>query len=100
MVLGGDGTILGGAERARESGVPLLGMNLGHVGFLAEAEQNELADVARAVVGREYRVEERLALDVDLFPGPGREAFLGAERGDHREGGRHPHGGSARAHRR
>ncbi|MFM2438597.1 MAG: hypothetical protein RLZ55_1420 [Actinomycetota bacterium] len=67
VVLGGDGTILGGAERARASGVPLLGMNLGHVGFLAEAEQNELADVARAVVQRSYRVEERLALDVDVY---------------------------------
>lgn len=64
VVLGGDGTILFGAERARGSGVPLLGLNLGHVGFLAEAEENELSDVARAVVDRAYRVEERLALDV------------------------------------
>lgn len=66
VVLGGDGTILRGAERARESGVPLLGLNLGHVGFLAEAEQNELTEVARAVVNRSYRVEQRLALDVTI----------------------------------
>ena len=38
-VLGGDGTILRGAELSRGSGVPLLGVNLGHVGFLAEAER-------------------------------------------------------------
>ena len=39
VVLGGDGTVLRGAERARGMGVPLLGVNLGHVGFLAEVEQ-------------------------------------------------------------
>lgn len=66
VVLGGDGTILLGAERARGSGVPLLGLNLGHVGFLAEAEENELSEVARAVVARDYRVEERLALEVQV----------------------------------
>lgn len=66
VVLGGDGTILWGAERARGSGVPLLGLNLGHVGFLAEAEHNELSEVAEAVVARAYRVEERLAIDVEI----------------------------------
>lgn len=64
VVLGGDGTILGGAERARAAAVPLLGLNLGHVGFLAEAEPNELSEVAAAVAARNYRVEERLALDL------------------------------------
>lgn len=64
VVLGGDGTILGGAERARAAAVPLLGLNLGHVGFLAEAEPNELSEVAAAVAARDYRVEERLALDL------------------------------------
>ncbi len=67
VVLGGDGTILWGAELARGSGVPLLGLNLGHVGFLAEAEQNELSEVAAAVVTRNYRVEERLAIDVEVW---------------------------------
>lgn len=66
VVLGGDGTILSGAERARGSGVPLLGLNLGHVGFLAEAEPNELSEVAEAIVKRSYRVEERLAIDVEI----------------------------------
>ena len=67
VVLGGDGTILWGAELARAEDVPLLGLNLGHVGFLAEAEENELSEVADAVVGQKYRVEERLALDVALL---------------------------------
>lgn len=67
VVLGGDGTILSGAERARGSGVPLLGLNMGHVGFLAEAEPNELSEVARAIVEGSYRVEQRLAIDVDII---------------------------------
>lgn len=69
VVLGGDGTILSGAERARGSGVPLLGLNLGHVGFLAEAEPNELSEVAEAIVNHSYRVEERLAIDVEIASG-------------------------------
>src|ERR1700727_2639515 len=44
MVIGGDGTLLRAAELARGAGVPLLGVNLGHVGFLAEAEPGGLAD--------------------------------------------------------
>ena len=43
MVLGGDGTILRAAELVRDYEVPLLGVNLGHVGFLAESEREELA---------------------------------------------------------
>jgi NAD+ kinase len=45
VVLGGDGTILRAAELVRGSRVPLLGINLGHVGFLAEAERDDLAQV-------------------------------------------------------
>jgi NAD+ kinase len=64
LVLGGDGTILRAAEMARPSGAPLLGVNLGHVGFLAEAEVDDLAEVVDGVVRRRYDVEERLTLDV------------------------------------
>ncbi len=74
VVLGGDGTILWGAEIARAADVPLLGLNLGHVGFLAEAEENELSAVARAVVARDYRVERRLAIDVEVISA-GRTVF-------------------------
>lgn len=75
VVLGGDGTILWGAQLARESGVPLLGLNMGHVGFLAEAEQNELSEVAQAVVDQSYRVEERLAIDVEVRNAVGEVTF-------------------------
>ncbi len=63
-VLGGDGTILRGAELSRGSGVPLLGVNLGHVGFLAEVEREDLDDTVERIVARDYTVEERTALDV------------------------------------
>ncbi|MFD6418971.1 NAD kinase [Streptomyces sp. NPDC060194] len=64
IVLGGDGTLLRGAEIARASGVPMLGVNLGRVGFLAEAERDDLDKVVDRVVGRSYEVEERMTLDV------------------------------------
>lgn len=64
LVLGGDGTLLRGAEVARPSGAPLLGVNLGHVGFLAEAEPEHLAATVDAVVHRRYGIEERMTLDV------------------------------------
>ncbi|MFC4036009.1 NAD kinase [Streptomyces polygonati] len=64
IVLGGDGTLLRGAEFARASGVPMLGVNLGRVGFLAEAERDDLDKVVDRVVTREYEVEERMTLDV------------------------------------
>ncbi|MGA0944824.1 MAG: NAD kinase [Candidatus Nanopelagicales bacterium] len=69
VVLGGDGTILRGAERARHGDVPLLGVNLGHVGFLAEAEREAVDDVVRAIVERRWHVEERTALDVAVLVG-------------------------------
>ncbi len=69
VVLGGDGTILRGAERARHGDVPLLGVNLGHVGFLAEAEREAVDDVVSAIVNRQWHVEERTALDVTVTHG-------------------------------
>ena len=63
-VLGGDGTILRGAEISRGSGAPLLGVNLGHVGFLAEAEREDLDRTVEHICARDYRVEERMTLDV------------------------------------
>lgn len=64
VVLGGDGTLLRGAEFARASGVPMLGVNLGRVGFLAEADRDDLERVVHRVVTRGYQVEERMTLDV------------------------------------
>ncbi len=64
IVVGGDGTILRAAELVRGSSVPLLGVNLGHVGFLAESEKDDLADTVRRAVARDYLVEERMTLSV------------------------------------
>lgn len=64
VVLGGDGTILRGADVARASDVPVLGVNLGHVGFLAELEREDLAAMVDHIISRAYAVEERMALDV------------------------------------
>lgn len=63
LVLGGDGTLLRAAEMARPVGVPLLGVNLGRVGFLAEVEQESLDDALDAIVAGGYAVEERMTLD-------------------------------------
>jgi NAD+ kinase len=64
IVLGGDGTILRAAELVRGGTAPVLGVNMGHVGFLAEIERDDLDDAVRRVIARDYRVEERLALGV------------------------------------
>jgi NAD+ kinase len=67
VVLGGDGTILKAAEIVRESQTPLLGINLGHVGFLAESEKNEISSTIERVAKRDYLVKERLTLDVAVL---------------------------------
>ncbi|HEY6747644.1 MAG TPA: NAD kinase [Mycobacteriales bacterium] len=69
LVLGGDGTFLRAAELARPCRVPLVGVNLGRVGFLAETEPEALPDTVRHIVERSYRVEERLTLDVEVSVG-------------------------------
>ena len=67
VVFGGDGTLLRAAELARPSRTPLLGVNLGHVGFLAEAEPDDLAATVDRVVARDYAVEERMTIDVAVM---------------------------------
>jgi NAD+ kinase len=67
FVLGGDGSLLRAAELSRPAGVPLIGVNLGHVGFLAEAEPDGLADTVDRVVAREYVVEDRMTIDVTVL---------------------------------
>jgi NAD+ kinase len=67
VVLGGDGTILRAAELVHGCPVPLLGVNLGHVGFLAEAERDDLGSTIRSVIERAWEVEERTCLDVRVL---------------------------------
>jgi len=69
VVFGGDGTILRAAELCRGTGTPVLGVNLGHVGFLAEADVEDMNDVVQMVVDRSYTVEERLTVDVSVTVG-------------------------------
>jgi NAD+ kinase len=66
LVVGGDGTLLRAAELARPAEVPLLGVNLGHVGFLAEAEPEDLAQVVDEVVEGCYVIERRMTIDVTV----------------------------------
>jgi NAD+ kinase len=64
--LGGDGTLLRAAELARPAQAPLFGINLGKVGFLAEAEIHDLDEAVRCLVARDYTVDERLTVDVTV----------------------------------
>ena len=66
IVLGGDGTILRAAEMVRGGTAPILGINMGHVGFLAEIERDDMDDAVCRVIARDYTVEERLALAVKV----------------------------------
>jgi len=67
IALGGDGTFLRAAELARPAGVPMLGVNLGHVGFLAEAEPQALDETVDAIVAGSYSVEERVTVDAEVI---------------------------------
>ena len=60
FVLGGDGTLLRAAELSRPALTPLLGINLGHVGFLAEVDRSDLEASTERIVAKSYDVEERL----------------------------------------
>jgi NAD+ kinase len=62
IVLGGDGTILRGAEISRLRKIPLLGVNLGHVGFMAEVEKLSLEAVATSVLSQSYTTDSRMVL--------------------------------------
>ncbi|MER6970722.1 NAD kinase [Nocardioides sp. NPDC000445] len=67
LVIGGDGTILRAAEIVQPHRTPVLGVNLGHVGFLAEAEYDDVESTIEAIVQRRYTSEDRLALEVSVF---------------------------------
>ena len=65
VCFGGDGTILHAAKDANAYGVPILGVNLGSVGFMAEVEQGELSLLSKLAVGK-YTVESRMMLEVSI----------------------------------
>ena len=69
VVLGGDGTILRGAELTRERNIPLLGINIGHVGFMAEVIRPELSTVAKTVIDKSYGLDSRMVLAYEVIRG-------------------------------
>jgi NAD+ kinase len=69
VVLGGDGTFLRAARAVAEVDVPLLGVNLGKVGFLSKVEAGELEGVLGQLAAGEYRIDERMTLEAQILPG-------------------------------
>ena len=67
VVLGGDGTILRGAELTRERNIPLLGINIGHVGFMAEVIRPEISVVAKSVIDKSYGLDSRMVLAYEVI---------------------------------
>ncbi len=74
VVLGGDGTFLRAARAVAEVDVPLLGVNLGKVGFLSKVESPGLEGVLAQLVEGEFRIEDRMALQATIHPGGRDEA--------------------------
>lgn len=69
VVLGGDGSVLRAAEFLREAAVPLMAINLGHVGFLAEYERSDIVTTVQSIANEQYHVEERMTIDVRVMVG-------------------------------
>jgi NAD+ kinase len=67
VVLGGDGTILRGAELTRTRNIPLLGINIGHVGFMAEVIRPEISAVAKSVIDKSYGLDSRMVLAYEVI---------------------------------
>jgi len=74
MVLGGDGSILRAAEIVNDNPAPILGINLGHVGFMTEAERSEISAVLDAVAAGNFSTSERTTLEVKVWQ-EGKEVF-------------------------
>lgn len=72
LVFGGDGTFLRAAYLARDAGVPLLGVNLGRLGFLLECQLPEVSDALRRLIDGDYHVEDRMTLTATVRDGAGR----------------------------
>ncbi len=69
LVLGGDGTLLRAARETAEANIPLLGINLGTLGFLAEVEENDAFLCLDRLIADEYETEKRMLLDGEVIRG-------------------------------
>jgi len=79
VVLGGDGTFLRAARAVAETAVPIVGVNLGKIGFLSKAEAHELEDLLAKIAEDRYRLEDRMALRGAIHGergGPARRSFV------------------------
>lgn len=82
IVLGGDGTILGAAKWCAMAGIPILGINLGHLGFMAEIEKDCFAQNLQHLLRDEYKIEKRMMLDISVYKkGRRTNRFLGLNDG-------------------
>lgn len=72
IVLGGDGTILCAAEECAKRGIPVMGINLGRVGFMTETEQDNMEEAVDSLLSGKYRIEERMMMNVSV----GRNDYL------------------------
>lgn len=66
IVLGGDGTLLSAADSASSFGVPMLGINLGHLGFMADVEENSIEASLKAFLKGEYTTDRRFMIDATV----------------------------------
>lgn len=74
LVLGGDGTILRGAEVVHGSEIPVMGINLGHVGFLAQINRPSVEQLVGSIVAKKYQVERRMTLAYEVLRNDARVA--------------------------
>ena len=67
IVFGGDGTLLGTARKVASTGTPIIGINLGHMGFLTEIDIPETLPALKKLLDGEYDIEERMMLQAHVY---------------------------------
>lgn len=77
IVLGGDGTILSTSKNLVESNTPILGVNIGHLGFLAQVEINSIESALRKLFNGDYTIEERTMIQCSFDNGHGLKYYHG-----------------------
>lgn len=68
LTLGGDGTILGTVDIIRDSGIPVIGINFGRLGFLASVNKNDIETAIHALVNKQFTLDERVLLELESNP--------------------------------
>ncbi len=69
IVLGGDGTLMRSADLVKDAGIPILGINTGTLGYLTGAETDNLENALKKLISEDYKIEERMMLDVSVNGG-------------------------------